>query len=95
MMLNLEKIKRICKNIAQRAGKYWSLIAVAFFLTALFVAGLVFYQYVFPLFTDNFEISASPVKINQAVYEQIKSQTESSRQNLQNVLNSNYQDPFQ
>jgi hypothetical protein len=94
-MFNLEKIKRSSKNIARRAGKYWSLIAVALFLMAFFVAGSVFYQYVFPLFTDNFEISASPVKINQVVYEQIKSQLKSSQQNLQNVLNSDYHDPFQ
>lgn len=95
MIFNLEKTKEGCKNIAQRAGKHWSLIAAALFLIVLFVAGAVFYQYVYPLFTDNFGISANPVKINQAVYEQIKSQLKSSQQNLQNVLNSNYQDPFQ
>lgn len=95
MTLNLEKIKESCKKISQRAVRYLGLIVCAFFLLALFVAGLVFYQYVYPLFTDNFEISANPVKINQAVYEQIKSQLKNSRQDLQSILNNNYHDPFQ
>lgn len=95
MMLDSDKIKKAFKNIVQRAGRYWLLIAGIFFLIMFFIAGSVFYQYVYPLFADNFEISASSVKINQAVYEQIKSQLKNKRQNLQNVLNSNYQDPFQ
>jgi len=95
MTFNLEKIKKTCKDVAQRAGRYWFLIASALFLIVLFIAGAVFYQYVYPLFTANIDISASPVKIDQAVFEQIKNQLKNSQQNLQNVLNSNYQDPFQ
>lgn len=94
MTFELEKIKRYGKKIMYCAGEHCWLLAVVLLLIALLTVGVVFLQYVYPIFIENQGISAESVKINQTVYEQIKSQLENRRQNLQDVLNENHQDPF-
>lgn len=94
MTFDSERIKKYCKRTMYRAGEYYWLIAFVFLLVALLIAGVVFFQYVYPIFIEKQGISAEQVKINQAIYEQIKNRLEDNRQNLQDVLNGNYQDPF-
>lgn len=94
MTFELEKIKRYGKKIMYCAGEHCWLLAVVLLLIALLIVGVVFFQYVYLIFIENQGISAEPVKINQTVYEQIKSRLGNSKQNLQDVLNGNYQDPF-
>ncbi|KKR04140.1 MAG: hypothetical protein UT31_C0002G0009 [Parcubacteria group bacterium GW2011_GWF2_39_13b] len=94
MTFDLEKVKKYCKKIMHFAGKYCWLLAAILFLAALAIAGMIFFKYAYPIFIENQEISAEPIKINQAIYGQIKNRLENSRQNLQDILNKDYQDPF-
>jgi len=87
-------IKNFLKSSKEFCGKHWKKWIILAILIMVIYIGFIFYQYIYKPIYQPKEVTAQRLEIKKNIYQRIMNRYSRIGENINQIFNKNYPDPF-
>ncbi len=91
---NLNKCQKILKCLLLFLSEHIFAVFLILILVILVLAGLIFYQYGYKVAYREAQVSIKEVQVNSQLYQKIMARFDQREEEIKEISNKNYPDPF-